>query len=186
MGGIGSGPPPDYSLTDGEAVLQTMQERGISLSSALRAHGMGKAAWYRLCDVHPALAERYAAIRPDVADAYAERSLRAVQRAWDTVLDPSVDAKRTNAVASAGRNLSDRLAWIAGRIDPERWGDAVRHTGTIAHQHAVVVLPPLAPLTPPALDQAVSAQALAPQRVSATARLSAPAPDRAVSDDDAP
>lgn len=177
MGGVGSGPPPDYSLADGEAVLQTMQERGVSLSSALRAHGMGKAAWYRLCEVHPPLAERYAAIRPDVADAYAERSLAAVRRAWDTVLDPNVDAKRTNAVASAGRNLSDRLAWIASRIDPERWGDSVRHTGTLRHEHAVVVLPPLAPLAPPQLASDDSASAIPPHRTTAIARLSAPASD---------
>ncbi len=142
MGGLGSGPPPLYTIEDGERVLQLMRNGEVSLSAALEHVGMGKAAWYRLCEDHPQLQAEYETTRPIVAHSYAEKGIAAVQEAWEKVLDVNVDAKRANAVASAGRNLADRYAWMASRIDPATWGDKVQHSGAIEHR-AVVLLPQL-------------------------------------------
>ncbi|MHB1310626.1 MAG: terminase small subunit-like protein [Gemmatimonadaceae bacterium] len=149
MGGIGSGPQSrTYTLEDGLRAVQAMREGALSLRQACHKAGITKGVFFSLKDEYPELADAYAKARPIAAVGYAERSVRAVERAWTTVLDENVDAKRANAVASAGRSLSDRYAWIAGRIDPDAWGEKVTHAGTIRHE-AVVLLPQLQALTPP-------------------------------------
>lgn len=142
MGGVGSGPPHEYQREDGETVIALMRNGETSLSSALQHVGMGKGTFYLLLERFPDLHADYEAVRPIVAHSFAEKGIAAVERAWDTVLDDKVDAKRANAVASAGRNLADRYAWMASRIDPATWGDKVQHSGAIEHR-AVVLLPQL-------------------------------------------
>ena len=149
MGGIGSGPQSrTYTLEDGLRAVEEMRQGALSLRQACTKAGITKGTFFWLKDEYPELADAYAKARPIAAIGYAERSVHAAERAWTTVLDPAVDAKRSNAVANAGRVLSDRYAWVAGRIDPDAWGDRVTHAGTIRHE-AVVLLPQLQALTPP-------------------------------------
>ena len=167
MGGIGSGPQSrTYTLEDGLRAVEEMRQGALSLRQACTKAGITKGTFFWLKDEYPELADAYAKARPIAAVGYAERSVRAVERAWDTVLDPAVDAKRSNAVANAGRALSDRYAWIAGRIDPETWGEKITHAGTIRHE-AVVLLPQLQALTPPL----AATPSASPPLPSATARL---------------
>lgn len=161
MGGPGSGPQSRiYSLEDGLRAVEHMRQGALSLRQACTKAGITKSAFFSLKEEHPELADAYAKARPIAAIGYAERSVRAVERAWEKVLDERVDAKRANAVANAGRALSDRYAWVAGRIDPDAWGEKVTHAGTIRHE-AVVLLPQLQQLTPPEAATPLARQASA-------------------------
>lgn len=198
--GTGAGRPLTYDATWGAKLCDYMEEHSASLREAAHALGVPLVSAHSAVTRDPDVEARYRGLQAALAEEWEGRSVSAAEEGWAKVLDETTDAKRANAVASAARTLSERYAWRAKVADPARYGDAVRHTGTLRHEHAVVMLPPLAPLAPP--DRQVSgAQSEGPQRVSATARLalgdggalgdaSAPeragAPDRAGSGGDAP
>lgn len=161
------GGPRVWTLEDLAEVPRLMEAEGISLRAACRRLSIPPASFVENLPAFPALGEEYQRIRPHVAAEYARRSLTAVERAWGMVVDENVDAKRGNAISSAGRNLSERLAWVAGRIDPDAWGDKVKHDSTLRVE-AVVLLPPLQPVPlPPAA--AITARLLPEGQVVADA-----------------
>ncbi len=150
MGGPGSGPPPTYTIDDAERIVSLMEVARVPLIQASAQLNIPLASAHdcirRHQDTH---GERYRMAQEALADEYAHGALSAVEDGVRLVLDEGVDAKRANAVASATRNLSERRAWAAKMLAPDRYGDRVTHGGTIRHE-AVVLLPQLQQLTPPA------------------------------------
>lgn len=146
MGGVGSGNPFTTSYEDALELLEHMEGKDgaqpLPLIKAADAVGIKLTTAYECIQRFPDLAERYAAAKEALADHYAEGSLETLEQGLDMIVSPSVDAKRTNAIASATRNLSERRAWAARMLSPQRYGDKVQHSGAIEHR-AVVLLPQL-------------------------------------------
>lgn len=149
MGGPGSGPSPTYTIEHARELLRLMRDDGLPLVRAAKQLGIPHSRAWECIHRHEETRDAYPAAQSLVADVMAEQSLAAVEEGVTLVLDASVDAKRANAVASATRNLSDRRAWAAKMLAPDRYGDRVTHGGTIRHE-AIVLLPQLQALTPPA------------------------------------
>lgn len=160
MGGPGSGPAPTYTIEHAEQIVALMERERLPLLQASAQLGIPLASAHdcirRHHDTH---GDRYRMAQEALADEYAHGALSAVEDGVRLVLDESVDAKRANAVASATRNLSERRAWAARMLAPDRYGDRVTHAGTIRHE-TVVLLPQLQQLTPPPLANADAPGAL--------------------------
>lgn len=140
------GRPQLTTYDDALALLSLMEGSAtadpLPLIRAAKAIGMPYTTAYECLQRYPELSERLERAKEGLADFYADGALETLDNGLSLILDASTDAKRTNAIASATRNISDRRAWAARMLSPTRYGDRVQHSGSIEHK-AVVLLPQL-------------------------------------------